>query len=261
MGTCNIVLKSSQKNIEIELQMYGHLLCQPAWGQVDHLAYHRVYYVYGGEAYCDLEGEVYPLRPGYLYMFPVNREYSLRHNPDDPLECTFLHIHIMPLIVNTIEEIKVEEGSLLWYQLLAIHQLIDQGYPESTLLMQTAVLLDILGESIKFTYMTNEVILRSVMMIQERYSEKLTNTMLAESFGYNTNYYIKVFTKYMGISPGIYLSKYRLRMAIYFLLNDTPIKEVAELVGYEDSKAFARFFKKHTSVPPSNYKKYYVLTV
>lgn len=261
MNSCNVILKEDQKSLDIELQMYGHVKCSSEWGEVDYAPYHRLYYVHGGQGFCKIDGHVYHLKPKHLYLFPVNTTYEIGHNIEQPLECTYLHLYIMPLILNGLEEIEIIGGSFLEHHLKSLQHLITENHSYSTLLMHAAVLVDILSYQVEFDYMSNQLVLESIEMIQGNYSKKLTNTMLAEHFGYNTNYYIRVFTKSMGVSPGVYVAKYRLRMSIRLILSGSSIKDVARAVGYEDSKAFARFFKKQTGVAPSDYKKYYVLSI
>ncbi len=60
-----------------ELQAVGHLICGKEWAVDEHPHFHRIYYVYGGEARCEMEGKMVDLEQGHLYMFPINRAIEL----------------------------------------------------------------------------------------------------------------------------------------------------------------------------------------
>lgn len=252
-------LKDDNRLLDVHLQLYGYLTCPPDWGEVDYSSYHRLYYVYGGSGACCIDGIEHPLKTGHMYMFPVNKTYTLKHDGEDPLVCTYLHLYITPLIITPLIEIKVNEESPLDKAFDNLRLLIEQDYPVESIRAQVGVLMTFIGTTVPLEYLNNDLVQEAAKYIKEHYYEKLTNDMIAKELGYNTNYFIKIFRRHIGISPQLYVANYRLRIAIQLLLEEKSIELVTRMVGYEDSKSFARFFKRHLGVPPSKYKDYYTI--
>lgn len=241
--------------INISLQMYGDLICDADWGLVSKPSYHRVYYIKGGRAGFIMDGIKTKFKPGHLYMLPVNQEYELYHDSGNPLECLFMHLHISPLVLNQAICYEVKEHSLTKDCLRIIERIIHFDTIRLDLLMkQIAVLVYSIHDEKALDIVSHREMVEALYYIENNYMNVLTNDMIAARIGFNTNYFIKVFHQVIGVSPQLYLSKYRLTKSIQLILSETPIKSVSEQVGYKDVKAFARFFKRHTGCPPSRYK-------
>lgn len=60
----------------------------------------------------------------------------------------------------------------------------------------------------------------------------------------------------MGITPGEFLSKARIKKAILYLESNktTQIAEIAHICGFSDPKYFSRCFKAETGMSPSQYR-------
>lgn len=94
--------------------------------------------------------------------------------------------------------------------------------------------------------------------IHDHYMEALTVRHVAERHGVNVNRLAYVFHKHLGVSPGEYLTGYRINRAKQLLRissDKETISEIALRVGYPDPLYFSRIFKKHTGVSPSAYQK------
>ena len=64
-----------------------------------------------------------------------------------------------------------------------------------------------------------------------------------------------LFTQTYGMSPHSYRLKIKIERAKYLLTeNDRPVKEVAEMLGFEDALYFSRMFKKYTGVSPQAFR-------
>lgn len=95
--------------------------------------------------------------------------------------------------------------------------------------------------------------------IHEHYNEALTIPMLAEQNGVNRNRLFYVFNKYSVMGPGDYLLSYRLNRAKEILLvENVPIQEIAQAVGFRDPFYFSRVFKKQFGLSPSEYRKIFI---
>ena len=93
-------------------------------------------------------------------------------------------------------------------------------------------------------------------LIYHRYSEKITVDLAAEITGYGKSNFCKIFKNTTGISFHQYLNKYRIERSKFFLKHtDMPVFEIAETVGFNDSKTYCRVFKEITGTTPTEFSK------
>ena len=78
----------------------------------------------------------------------------------------------------------------------------------------------------------------------------------AESLHISTNWFIHNFKQYAGMSPAQYILSLRMVNAQSLLERTTyNIKEISEIVGYENPLYFSRVFKKEIGKSPAQYRK------
>lgn len=79
---------------------------------------------------------------------------------------------------------------------------------------------------------------------------------MAQAAGLSSNYIRRIFRDQCGYSPMDYLVSYRIEIAKELLRNTShTAKEVAEMVGYANTKYFYSLFKKQTGYTTYEYKK------
>ncbi len=100
----------------------------------------------------------------------------------------------------------------------------------------------------------NQYMDRAVRYISAHYSEQLTLKGVAEVLGISGSYLTKLFKTNSDYTFLEILTVYRVKKAIE-LLQDTDMKvyEVAEAVGYHDTRYFSEIFDKYVGVSPSQY--------
>lgn len=93
--------------------------------------------------------------------------------------------------------------------------------------------------------------------LKENYQKSITNEVLARQFGFVPSYISRLFRQQRGVSPGEYLTRYRIELAKEILHSnrDMLVKEVADMVGFKEAYYFSKTFKKETGVWPSEYQK------
>lgn len=97
---------------------------------------------------------------------------------------------------------------------------------------------------------------RVLDLIHNHYSEKITVDLAAEISGYGKSNFCKIFKTTTGISFHQYLNRYRVERSKFFLKHsDMPVFEIAEAVGFNDSKTFCRVFKDITKITPTEFLK------
>lgn len=78
----------------------------------------------------------------------------------------------------------------------------------------------------------------------------------ASEIGISANYLSRLVRNYTGRSPGEWIDIARIGRAKELLGSGTcPVIDVASSVGLDDQSYFARFFRRHTGMTPSEYRK------
>lgn len=94
-----------------------------------------------------------------------------------------------------------------------------------------------------------------VKYIDKNYKQKITLNDLSKISQYNRNYISQLFKQNLGINFYDYLTRIRLREAIYELgRTDKTISEIALSNGFPDIKAFNSAFKSNFGKTPSEYR-------
>ena len=84
---------------------------------------------------------------------------------------------------------------------------------------------------------------------------------LARRFGYNPEYFVRLFHQQMGVTPKQYLLNTQMERAKFLLTTtDLKIKEVAEMVGFSDEKRFMKNFKQQEGMSASSYRSMFEKT-
>ncbi len=94
-----------------------------------------------------------------------------------------------------------------------------------------------------------------VSYMSSHISEKLTTRDYAALLHVSENYFIRLFTSNMGVSPGDYFMNMKINNAVSLLEStDKSIGEIAETLGFSDPLYFSRAFRKHMGVSPSAFR-------
>ena len=92
--------------------------------------------------------------------------------------------------------------------------------------------------------------------IQERYTENITLTELAETYKISTGHLSNLIKRELKLPFSEYITARRIQRAKELLADDTlSIEQIAGMVGYKDYFYFTKVFKKVAGVSPSKYRK------
>lgn len=79
---------------------------------------------------------------------------------------------------------------------------------------------------------------------------------LANRFGYNSEYFVRMFQQQMGITPKQYIINTQMERARFLLTTtDMKIYEIAEKIGFSDEKQFMKSFKAHEGMSATKYRR------
>lgn len=114
------------------------------------------------------------------------------------------------------------------------------------------------AESCKGEY-TSPIVSYCLQAIQKNYSNPNFNiSNLADSLHLSLSYLSTVFKNATGQNLSHALSSKRLSKAQEHLKDRSiPIKTVCDSCGYDDPRYFAKIFKKHTGMTPSEFRNLY----
>ncbi len=91
--------------------------------------------------------------------------------------------------------------------------------------------------------------------IHNHYSENIRIHDIATYIGIDRSYLTNIFKNTLNLSPQEYLMQFRLDSACSMLQNSTEkISQIAVAVGYPDSVAFSKFFRKYKGMTPSEWR-------
>lgn len=95
-----------------------------------------------------------------------------------------------------------------------------------------------------------------VDFLELNYMKRISQQECADYFHMNKDYLSRAFKKHTGIGMAKYLNNIRIRKAKELLKStDLQIQEIADRVGYFDSKYFSRQFKLAAGMTPAQYRQ------
>lgn len=247
----------------------GNVRCEPGWNWRVELTDFDLWLATAGRGRFELNGEVYPIRPGSLFWLRPGDDGRATQDPDYPLTVVYVHFDFFALGLN--ERVPVE-GSLLpdrsipladpaHIKLLLSRVVHLQQVPAA--LGETEARL-LLHQAIVEAYRqaaTNRGALRVapdprvahvLTRLHGRPAERLSLADVAELVGLSPDHFSRLFTLETGIPYRQYVIRVRLGRA-YQLLEETTmgVGEVAAALGYDEMFLFSRQFKARFGVPPS----------
>lgn len=100
------------------------------------------------------------------------------------------------------------------------------------------------------------VLKNMIGFIQQNYTVKISLADIAASGAVGQSKCCKLFSKYIGQTPNVYLTQYRLDKSTGLLKNtDMNVTEIAHAVGFNGSSYYAEAFRKWSGKSPSEYRK------
>lgn len=116
---------------------------------------------------------------------------------------------------------------------------------------------NITPENCPKTQNTELSILKNMIgFIQQNYTGRISLAQIAASGAVGQSKCCKLFAKYIGRTPNVYLTQYRLDKSTELLKGtDMTVTEVADFVGFGGSSYYAEAFRRWSGKSPSEYRK------
>ena len=218
--------------------------------------YARVYYILGGKTlYRDERGER-ALQPGNLYIFPPHIPYEMTTDPDDPIECLWLHLDLRSDNLTRLISISLDHEKEIAHLIQAIRDAAENRYPADYLekLSDALEQLFVLRDYIR---MPDESTGQYIEALRAAYRTNARLDEIAAQFGYSTEHFIRLFKRCVGVSPHQYIISLRMSDAVRMLAGDASLDEIGEAIGYEDGHSFSNAFRRYYGISPGSYRTLY----
>lgn len=112
------------------------------------------------------------------------------------------------------------------------------------------------GEA-RYDYGSNVYVEQAIDYIKWNHARGINVSDIADYIGISRTYLNHVFQKELGISSQKFLMDFRLHKAANLLISsELPVTEISSEVGYDDSLAFSKAFKKKFGLSPKNYRSH-----
>jgi AraC-like DNA-binding protein/FixJ family two-component response regulator len=97
---------------------------------------------------------------------------------------------------------------------------------------------------------------QAMAFIHENYGEAISRSEIANTLNINEQYLTRCFNKELGVSPIVYLNRYRMRQARLLLeKGQLSVTQIALEVGFSSQSYFSRMFQREVGVTPKAYQR------
>ena len=239
---------------------FGRTSIKGHWFVTNDFVCSKLYYVFGGSAQYILNGKKHFFKKGYMYLIPSTVYVEYFHDEAEDFDHLFFNfISSPPLMTNVILEFVPDEKmmKLIEFSSLSLknerykYKAGDIVLAEHIVNLMISLISEMFGEEIP----RDRRIIQTTEYIHNNYAEAVTVDKLAKDLYLETNYFIKLFKKTMGVSPYQYIKNYRLNIALNHIRNGMSIKDAATACGFESSSAFSAATKKCFGVSPKHFSE------
>jgi AraC-like DNA-binding protein len=248
----------------------------------------RIYLVSKGEGKVYMNDKLYTLTPGHLYLIPpfcthtdycqgvfchyyahifetmLDRKYSIFEHFTFPFEVNATPIDemLMEHLININANRKLIYSDPRKYDnSKVLMQMISQndGSHYANFMETRGILLQLfsrfLQEATISTKSCDSRLMQATKYIRENIETKISVNELAGLCCMNTDHFIRLFRRDMGITPLNYIQQKKIERAqILFIFEDLSVEEVAYMLGYNNISYFIRLFKLKVGMTPHEYK-------
>ena len=218
--------------------------------------YARVYWIMGGKTVYRSGNFSMKLRQNWLYIFPVYATYEMTTDPEDPLDCLYLHLDVHSISLSRPVAVELAADPELNHYLQVLSDAIMGQMPPDY--------LEVLARGFEKLCLHKHLLeapdlqTRSYIdLMRKTYRTDVPVARLASSMGYSTEYFIRTFKKHLGVSPHQYAISLRMSDAVRMLTTDATLEEIARAIGYVDDHSFSNAFRRYYGISPSVYRRHY----
>lgn len=246
----------------------------------------RIYYVSDGEAYVEFEDQDMHLTPGNLYLIPAFTLHGYRctgafshyyiHFYDRHFqhelasdtfgmpfqaEAHYSDVALVQRLCSILSDRTLSDFSPAVYDNVSTLRGIIRSNSQMSVdkaIEAKGIVMQLLARFLNGISNKDERdprIVRAVGIIDTSYDNVCLDEVIKEVCMSKSNFY-RLFTHYMECSPAEYISLRKLEaIKLCLQLTSTSLSEISDRFGFSDSSYLIRFFRKHTGLTPSRYRR------
>ncbi|MFX3633873.1 MAG: helix-turn-helix domain-containing protein [Candidatus Pristimantibacillus sp.] len=242
------------------------------WGETNSVQpYNKLYLITDGEGWLKIGNEQFNPRPGQLCLVPAHMQHSFAAISDRPYSKYWCHFNVtvgpfdlfqwigVPLCIDLADTNKMIQ---LFQDMTAWH------HQDSIIarLREKMLLLEIITcflELVPIRVLQHRTEEMNRLSVIQHYVENSLHTsikleQMAEAVHLHPNYFISYFKKHFGVSPLKYVNRKRTdRAKLLLSTTSLSVKEIADQTGFKETNHFTKFFRKETSLSPTDYRVAY----
>lgn len=225
-------------------------------------------YISSGMGSIEINGKVYYPQKGDVYLLPSGSRHCYYSDAKEPWIKTFVNFrgavadglasayHLKGIVLFPGVEQAVAER---FFQIYTMMQ--NRNLEDAYVIFKTEILIHeifhILGQKIKSTIGISDEMKKIKDYLETHVSVSVTIDELSALIYRSPDYLIRHFREEFGMTPYKYFIEKKMEAA-KTMLRDTSlsVKEIGELVGYEDAHYFSNVFRKESGIPPLQYRKH-----
>ena len=256
-------------NSDLSLYSAGYEKCVPDYGYGPTLrSYQLIHFVLSGEGEFRINEHIYHLKEGDAFIIPSGKITYYKSSKEDPwcyAWISFIGINsesCLYQIMSSLDDIYVIHDLDVLKYYTDIHKIMNLDSSKTSDYFEgNSILLHII--SMLFSDINyHQTPIDQLSILDEikfyfdiNYAENLKLKDVASYFGIHPNYLTRAFHKKFGISPKKYLLNLKFKKAAKLLTTTKlPVSVISSSLGFEDSLAFSRTFKKLYDLSPVNYR-------
>lgn len=235
-----------------------------------------IIFIEQGEGTIYINQARYTLHAGAIAFLHPTDHYHLAVNSGSLLQLHLLHYYSLHIKLSQNAALTTEASSppnltggqavlpatsvLVHTLIFKLKRMMDKNN-EQGLLQRQMVLYELMVQIhclLEFSTQSfqdpGESISKTIAYMEEHYSEPISLKELPLLAGMTQSSYCRAFKKLTGMTPGQYLTRFRMIRAKELMMNrQSTLREIAVQVGYQDELYFSRIFKKSEGMSPSSY--------
>jgi ABC-type Fe3+-hydroxamate transport system substrate-binding protein len=269
--TADITRVPSFRSLLFQLKDIKLLVGQGGWNcEIEQLDTHVMLIFKSGAGSLYIDERYYPAAPEHSYLLTPGQALQINSIADSSLVCYKLEFAVIHSLNGQhgqyVGSIVPRHNELKVYPLSRLLRLADQLYAgglaggEVEWLKQNFLFHELMVFVLEQNLHMEEVpsstqsVNDTILYLQRRYMENITVTRLAQLANVPTWKYTAIFKEFTGKKPLEYLTELRINRSKEWLQHaKTPLREVAQRVGFTDEYYFNRRFRQATGMTPRQY--------
>lgn len=261
------------KNSNIVLKLCNEAYHTNKWTESSFYSDYDIWIILEGTINVVINNQKYIARPGDAVFFAPNYIYSA--NTEDS-GCRFIYMHFdfvsgsNPQGLDIFDLTGYIPGNVIENDLelfMQNYRMYKNQQPLSFFMLKGSLIL-LLSRIVIHQYIRQKPnknnspsskklhrLYPAINHISCNFQRKIFSSELAMLCNLSEKYFITLFKKSLGISPGNYIIQLRMNMALEYINEQRySVKEIANMIGYPDQYSFSKAFKNYYGTAPSKLK-------